>query len=744
MQAYKRTAFSLMAIVTATLVVATIVEKYSSSQYVSDHIYGSWWFVGLWAAFAVVSIAYIIRRHSRLSPSVLLLHFSFAVILLGALTTYITAERGTVHLRTGENVSVYMNTDGAVCSLPFTLQLLDFSVVTYPGTDSPMDYSSHIMVHDETPDTIRISMNNIAEVRHYRLYQSAYDEDGEGTYLGLSHDPWGIGITYFGYAMLFCSLLLSLFSKRTKIRALYRKASLAAVATVLMLTVSATAQAQARPKVAEQSIADSIGKLYVLYNNRICPFNTLATDFLTKLSGKPTWHGYSANEVLTGWMFYFDDWEEARLIRIKDTYTQQLLGIDTQWASFSDFWDEYNEYKLSEPLAQAYSSSESAQQLKALREADEKFNLIRMFYSGELIKLFPYPTADGKLLWLAPGSLHIPTDMPQEEWFFIRKTFDYITEDIVLGNNNAAHQLISGIYKYQKKRGGDILPSERKIQAELFYNTLSSVRLPIYLTLLMGILFWITFTIGIFKHKTVMPTAIITIYNVLIFLYLTSLLLLRWYISAHVPLSNGYETMQFMAWSVLLLTLLMQRTFPLLISFSTLLTGLIMLVSMLSNSNPQVTSLMPVLQSPLLSIHVMSVMLSYTLFAMTTLLAITYFIVRHYKHESTPTYLQSLQRITALSRLLLYPAEYTLILGIFIGAVWANQSWGRYWGWDPKEVWALVTMLIYAVPLHVESIRTLQSPRNYHIYMLLAFLSILMTYFGVNYLLGGMHSYAGN
>ena len=725
--------------VTAILIAATIVEKYMGTPFVMEHVYGSWWFVALWAVLASVSLAYIVKVRLHRRPVVFLVHISLAVILLGALITFCMAERGTVHLRKGEAVEVYMNDKGEVRSLPFILTLKDFTIETYPGTDSPMDYRSEIGVRSEElgvrSEIVQCSMNKIAEVQHYRLYQSGYDEDGEGTHLSLSHDPWGIGITYFGYIMLFVSLIMSFFTKQTRMRQLYRKAT-RTVATLVVFCLPFTVYGST----VNADLADSIGNLYVLYNQRICPVNTLATDFVTKLSGKARWNGLSANQILAGWMFHFEEWENAKIIRIKDKHTQLLLGIDSEWASFSDFWDEYNEYKLSALNSQRSTFNSN----KGLREADEKFNLIRMFYSGSLLKLFPY-RRDGKTEWLAPGSHNMPADMPQDEWFFIRKSLDYLTEAVVMGHDDEAMKTVSSIRRYQLSRASDILPSAGRMRAEVSYNTLSSLRFPVFITLGFGILFFI---IGVLRMASAkgdrLQAFLVTGFNFLLFVYVTVLLLLRWIVSDHIPLSNGFEIMQFMAWATLLVTFVLQRHFPLLLHFSTLLAGLILLVAMLGESNPQVTSLMPVLQSPLLSIHVVAVMFSYTLFAMCFFLSLTYFIIGIVKPSAlNGQWTMFNGQITALSQLLLYPAVYSLAIGIFIGAVWANQSWGRYWGWDPKEVWALITLFIYALPLHAGSIRWFNVPRHFNIYMLLAFLSILMTYFGVNFFLGGMHSYAG-
>lgn len=679
--------------------------------------------------------------------AVMLLHASFIVILTGALTTYLTAERGMIHLRKGENVKVYKTDKGEIKELPFSLSLDNFSIEYYPGTDAPLDYVSIVKAKDKT---ISISMNNIGVHDGYRFFQSSYDEDGNGTTLGVAYDIWGITVTYCGYALLLISIVWILFSKHTRIRSLYRKAlKPSSLILLFMFALSASAREH---KLVEKEIAQDFGSLYTLYNTRICPVNTLATDFVTKLSGKATWDGCSADEIFISWMFYFTEWEHEPLIRIKDKHAQELLGIKGEWASYDDFWDAHNLYKLEQPLRKAYMEGDNAE-VKHLRDADEKFNLIRMFYGGELLRIFPFQTEEGSLVWSAPGAKNLPKGMKEDEWFFVRKSVDYINESIITGKNDKARELIGKISEYQIKRGGDILPNASMMNAEKLYNKVNSQRIPVFIFLTFSIIGFIIFCYRTItehnksKHFTKAFSYTTNFITFIAFLSLTFLLFLRWYISGHLPLSNGYETMQFMAWATLLLTLMLQTRFIMILAFGPLLAGLSLLVALLGEANPQITQLMPVLQSPLLSIHVMVIMFAYSLFGIMMLLGLMG-IALHIKARRTAdknkaeAFMGQCEQLASLSQLLLYPAVFLLTTGIFIGAVWANVSWGRYWGWDSKEVWALITMLIYAMPLHSAYIKALSKPLNIHIYMVLAFLSVLMTYFGVNFVLGGMHSYA--
>ena len=728
----------LATVITLAMMVATFVENSKGTEFAQTRIYNSIWFVLLWAALTVLSCFYIIKRKLHKRMPVFMVHLAFVVILLGAFTSWCTSESGDVYLRKGVASNEMISKDGKKQAIDFTLQLKDFKVVYYPGTDAAMDYVSEITANGEDID---ISMNNIGIYKGYRFTQAGYDEDMKGTHLGVYYDPWGIAITYIGYFLLFASLISILVSKRSNIRKYYRLATDStsarlAIITLLMMLPSLGHQAKAQDlKPIDSNLANDFGKVCVLYNSRICPINTVATTFVTKLSGKPTWNGMTANQIFCGWIFNVSTWEEAKMIEIQNKEAQKVLGIDGKWASFNDFWNTYNEYKLEKPLKEAYQSG-NQKALKQLRDADEKFNLIRMLYNGELLRMFPYKDKMGRFSWLAPGEKNLHGTLPPKEWYFVRKSMDYLAESIIMNDEARAKTLTKKIYDYQHIRGKEVIPTRAAIQAELAYTTINTQRWPVMAYLAVSILLVILSTTSISeRNRKRCNIAGITLLGIML-LHTTAILGLRWYISHHLPLSNGYETMQFMAWSVLLITLLARRKFHIILQYGPLLASFALLVAMITDGNPQITQLMPVLQSPLLSLHVMVIMFSYALFGLMALIGIQG-IVLHYRKDHTAE-----EKLAAMSHFLLYPAIALLAMGIFIGAIWANVSWGTYWSWDSKETWALITLMIYAVVLHTQSLPVFRKPLTYHIYITLAFLSIVMTYFGVNYFLTGMHSYA--
>lgn len=721
------------------LITATIVESSKGTAFVRQHIYTSAWFVVLWAALAVVAAVYIVLRKnkSNVSTSVLLVHASFLVILLGAFTSWNMAESGTIHLRQNETTSTMKDEEGKTKELGFEVSLKNFNVVNYPGTDAPMDYVTMLTANTQE---IKVSMNNIGSFNGYRFIQSGYDSDMQGTTLGVYHDPWGIGITYTGYALLFISLIATMASKKTRMRHLYRKAlslqgakAWAVTALLAVSSFSTTANAQEMVKI-DGDIADDFGKICVLYNSRITPINTVATSFVTKLCGKPTWDGLSSNQVFAGWIFDVPYWETVKMIEIKEKKAQELLGINGKWASFDDFWDNYNNYKLDAPLKKAYKDGDTKLQ-KQLRDADEKFNIIRMLYGGEMLKMFPYAGKQGHMQWFAPGQPLGNLKLDEKELVFIKKSMDYLAESIITGDKARAEEIAKKIYSYQHVRGKAVVPTKFRIYTETFYNKTNAQRLPVMLYLTLSLLLAIVSTLSLNNGKQKKTRLVSSVLTWVMLIHTTLLLTLRWFVSGHLPMSNGYETMQFMAWATLIVTLVMQKRFLPVKQFGPLLSSFALLVAMITDGNPQITQLMPVLQSPLLSVHVMVIMFSYALFGLTALIGLQGLIAHHRKQEEKE------QQLAALSQFLLYPAVALIAIGIFIGAIWANVSWGRYWSWDSKETWALITMLIYSAPLHAD-IKWLRKAQHMHIYMLLAFLSVLMTYFGVNYFLSGMHSYA--
>ena len=744
----KRTAFSLLGILLLILTIATILEKIYGTDFVNEYIYSSVPFVILWGVTAITSLLYIIKSKLHRQPVIFLLHLSLLFILAGAFTTWIYGEQGTMRVRQGEQQTSFTDSKGISHQLPFSITLNQFEIIYYKGTLAPMDFISHISVADKDCHRQiqgKVSMNHIFSYQHYRFYQSGYSEDNEGSVFSVSHDPYGIGITYAGYTLLLLSTVFFFFSPQSRFRQLLKSPLLHRSLTVILLLFAFSLNSNflkansPSPKVLPREVAEHFGDLYILYNNRICPLQTFARDFTIKLYGSSSYKGLTPEEVLTGWLFYYDSWKNEPIIRIKSNEARKLLEIEGNYARLKDYISTINEYKL-EKMMNHIRSGEQVTDKRGIEEADEKFNIINLVCTGAMMKIFPCRNIAGKTLEWYSQSDQLPQDMDNDKWVFIRKSMSYVNEMIVMKKYNDACLLLEKIKKYQQKECDGLLPADNKFKAEKIYNQFDYSKSVAMACICIGLICFIYYCHCMASQKRTSRKAII-ILNILlwiVFTYLSAAICLRGYVSNHLPLSNGFETMQFMAWCTLLLTFLLQRKFAMLLPFGFLLCGLTLMVSMLGESNPQITQLMPVLQSPLLSIHVVVIMIAYSLLAFIMLNGVTAVIL----HQSQKECKEQIERLQIISQIILYPAIFLLAIGIFIGAVWANVSWGRYWGWDPKEVWALITMLVYALALHPRSLPWFHRTMFFHVFCITAFITVLITYFGVNFLLGGMHSYA--
>ena len=721
---FRRIAICVYGLLIVVMAVATVSEQAAGSS----AVYGSWWFVALWAILAVSASTYIFLRHLVRRPVVLCLHAGLLLILAGAMASHCLGQNGSMHLRIGESAD----------SLPISVRLDRFEVLNYPGTPTPMDFVAHLsFIHsgsDSSSDVV--SMNNVAEHDGYRFYQAGYDDDGLGARLMFVHDPVGIGLTYAGYAVLFLSVVLILVLPNEGFRRQLRKlASFTSLSAVLLFVSSCSAGSDVpEPKALPRDVAANFCNMAVLYNGRICPMQTVAHDFTVKLTGKDSYRGLSAEQVMTGWLLFPTSWARQPMLKVKGR-ARSIAGNSSSRASYDDFFASSG-YKL-ESLMRDIRAGRDVDGARSIEEADEKLQIIHSLKSGDMLRMFPYRDAEsGSLRWFSQGS-QLPESMSQQEWLFVRKSFSVMSEMAVTADYESLDYTVSKIRQFQQNVAGDALPSHARFKAEKFYNNFNFTR-PVAMGLLtVGILSFLPFVL-LWSRRMPIPRVLrVTMFSVLalVALYLAAYISLRWFVSMHVPLTNGYETMQFMSLCVMALTLVLHRKFPLVLPMGFVLSGLTMLVSMLGQANPKISALVPVLASPLLSLHVCVIMLAYSLLAFMMMNGIASLLVRRS---------DAVSHLADVSRLLLYPAVGCLAVGIFVGAIWANQSWGRYWGWDPKEVWALITMMIYAAPLHPSLAPALQRPRPFNLFCVVAFLCVLMTYFGVNFFLGGLHAYANS
>lgn len=698
------------------LALATFLERAYGIQWAHDNIYGAPWFVFWWGLLGAALLFTLIRRPLwRSNLPAFLLHLSLLVILSGGLLTYLFGEKGMIHLRENQTTRTFQLEDGTGRELPFLLTLRQFNVLYYPGTDAVSDYVSRVLLSDSDSDSglYDISMNHILRTHGYRFYQTSYDPDRLGTFLSVNYDPWGTSVTYLGYLLFLMAAIALLLGRNGTFRSLLRRlgppsktlilfsitltsllASLPADARTSRVnlpvnTADSTSQTDSvtasidlsaltggRQIVVRAATADSMARSQVLYNQRIAPFSTVATDVLRKVYGRNSFNGLSAEQVVCSLVLYPQSWMREKLIRIRNRALCDSLHLDGSYASIADLYDTDGTYRLQRWWKPSQRTDPFQ---KAIAETDERLSVLTMLRAGTLFSF-------------------LPPDHP--------------------------HRL-----------------SSFRLRAEIFYNRHPLPSFLFMLCLPLGLLAFVLCVTTMLRSSSSASRWILWTHRILwllLCLCCLSVVLfyaLRWYISGHVPLANGYETMLFVSLIILLLGALFGRHSLLLLAASFEMAGFALLVSSLGSMNPQVTSLMPVLSSPWLSAHVSVVMIAYALFAFALFVSLTALIL----HLSGRADLSG--RLQPMSQLLIYPAVLLLGVGIFLGSVWAGVSWGSYWSWDAKEVWALLTMMVYAVLLHRGRLTFLQRPFLFHLLVIVFFLVLLMTYFGVNLLFEGMHSY---
>lgn len=746
----KKVIAALYILLLVVMAAATMVESAWGTSAAHAWIYGSWWFCLLWGLLAAAGLVYFfaVRRVRR--AGVVALHLSLVLILIGALLTHLTSRQGMMHLRTGRPTDTYTTVtsgnDTTEVTLPFSLRLDRFETRYHAGTQTAADWLSRFTVIDGTERMeAQVSMNKIFTYRSVRFYQSSYDDDGRGSWLSVNTDPWGIPVTYTGYALLFLSLLWMLVSPHGSYRRLLRSPLLKRGALVAMLLTALAPALHAQPTLPRET-ADRFGRLYMLSDGRICPVQTFAVDFCKKVYGARSYRGLTAEQVLTGWMFYGEEWSREPFVKVKRGPLRTALQLPGHCsvASFFEAGEPIDVgYRLAPYVREYYDGQHDKFHQQAM-DIDERLQLVMLARRGDLLRVLPYVyphnyratrrdpfIKSGTVTWFSPVD-PLPAAVEHQHALYFRQVFPLIYMDVKAGLFDRVDVFFDKMLRYQRLTVGGSLPGRWQTRAERMNNAVPFATVLFMVNLTLGFLALFYFVCTLTRHRRVRALDVaLPVLLALSLLALTLALALRWVAGGHVPMGNGYETMLTLAWLVQLIALLLCRRFRVVLVFGFLLSGFFLLVSHINAMDPAIGRMMPVLDSPLLSLHVGVVMTSYALLSLTFVCAVTGLLLRSHAAE-----------LQALSRVFLYPAVATLAIGIFLGAVWANVSWGTYWSWDPKETWALVTFMLYAVPLHEQSLPRLARPAAYHLYMALAFLAVVMTYFGVNYFLAGMHSYA--
>lgn len=462
----KKTLFALYVLVIVCMAAATVVEKYSGTDFVRSNVYGAWWFSLLWAVLTAAGVVYFLRHRCK-SWSGIALHLSFVVILAGAFVTHVSSERGTVHLRQGSYISTCVMYDRHNqpydAQMPFQMRLDRFDVQYHEGTDAAEDYVSQFTIIDHGKQySGKVSMNRIFRYGAMRFYQSSYDNDMLGASVSFNSDPIGISLTYTGYALLFFSLVYMLFDPHGAYRKLLRLSHLKK-GLMMMALLFALGSSSAQAHVLPNESADRFGRLMVLHNSRICPLQTLAIDFTKNLYGKASYNGYTPEQVLTGWMFYADDWMQEPMLRLKGAEMRDRLQLP-EYVPVSQFFNNaMGGYTLGPYVQEYYGGNHDAfhSQVAAI---DNKIQLIMELRSGSLLKLFPY-TNKGKTTWFAPTD-DLPNAMDREHQQFVRSICLLLGDCALASDYTQMDAVVGKMLKYQQKNGGASMPSDRRVAAE--------------------------------------------------------------------------------------------------------------------------------------------------------------------------------------------------------------------------------------------------------------------------------------
>lgn len=743
-----KTSFTLLFLLGLSSAFGTFIENDYGTLAAKEVIYHSWWHKALFALASLNLLLVIAKTKMYRFKTRFGLHLSFLLILLGAMITHYWGVEGTMSIREGEKSS-HFNVGNERMNLNFSLSLLDFKLKRYPGSRAPSEFQSDLILIDgEQRKKISVYMNHTFIHRGYKFFQTSYDEDEKGTILSVNKDP-GVEITYLGYTLLFICLLLNLLSKKSRFQYLRRKISVLLI-LISFIPIKFVYPDTERSFIVEyledyrensKELGELFGRLIVQApDGRMKPLDTQNREVLYKLTGgRNTWNGLNANQVALGMFARPSLWKKVNLIRVKTDYVKEVLGVSKRQklVRFIDFFDVQGRYKLTEGVERASQKPPAQRGVieKDFMEVDERLNIAFMAYRGTLLTLFP-KVGDENHKWV-----DFKTMFTSFNSRVLKRSVSRLLDETYNRNYEKALEQIPLISEFQKKFGQKIIPSEKKIKAEIWYNNTSLFFKLSLFYLAFGFIFLLY---GLFNtirekahHKFIEYVQTFCIFS---FLIVHSLALgIRWYISGYIPMSNTYETMVYIAYAAVLSGFFFLRKSLLATSAVFMMAGVFIFTAYLGEINPEITSLVPVLKSYWLSIHVSVITASYGFFGVGAFIGLIAMVLFIAQKKSLS---KEIQKLTYLNEMVLTLGLVLLVIGTFLGGIWANESWGRYWGWDPKETWAYISILVYTIVLHLRLFPKVYGSYLFNTLSIFSFSSILMTYFGVNFYLAGMHSYA--
>ena len=682
--------------------------------------------------------------------------------------------------------------------LPFKIKLNDFIAQKYPGTEkSYSSFESKVTVQDKEPVDARIYMNNVLDHDGYRFFQSSFDPDEKGTVLSVNHDFWGTLLTYIGYFMLYFAMMAILFTKYSRFADIKRKLEVvktkkAKLVTILVLFLSfsgfaqeqehnhddhegqAHSEAVAPPAKHEnhtkkvlspdelnalitkykvpESHASKFGRLVIQdAGGRMKPINTFSSELLRKVSHSDTYNEMNSDQVLLSMTQYASYWIEIPIIYIKsgNDSIRKIIGIDkaAKFAPFVAFFDAKGNYKLSKYLEESFKAANPNQFEKDFIETDKKVNLMESALSGRILKIFPIP-GDRNNKWISFLELN-EAGLQGMEATYTKSVLPLYFGSLANASDSkdfkTADELLESISGFQRRFGSKVKPSDEKITSEVLYNKYDVFKKLPYWYIFASILMLLFTIMNIFKERKVLNYLVNFMHIVVIALFAlhTFGLIARWYISGHAPWSNAYESIIYVAWATMFFGLAFDRKSKLTVASSAFVTAMILAAAYMNWIDPEIANLQPVLNSYWLMIHVAVIVASYGPFALGMILGAVALLLILFTNEKNKAKMDlNIQEITYINELALTIGLIMLTIGNFLGGQWANESWGRYWGWDPKETWALISIMVYAFVIHARFVPSLRGKWIFNLMSMFAFISILFTYYGVNFHLVGLHSYA--
>ena len=672
------------------------------------------------------------------------------------------------------NLNFRMSYGARQMELPFSIKLNDFQLDKYPGSNSPMSFASEVTVIDpnETFD-FRIFMNNILIYKGYKFFQSSYNitPDYEETHLSVNHDYWGTLITYIGYFALYAGLILILFTKNTRFDFLRKslqkiRNKKSTLSIIALLFISSFAFSQEHNHSLSNTQIDSILTKNVISvdhaekfskviiqdaGGRMKPIHTYASELLRKVSKKDIYHGMNATQVFLSIQQNPRTWFQIPVIFIErgNTKLRDILGIphDQEYTSLASCFDAKGNYKLGEIQAEAQKNNIKSKFEKDVINVDKRVNLLYSAITGSILRIFPVPN-DANNTWVAHNDIN-QAEFHGQDSVFVRQILPIYIQTLAEAKNTndyaTADEILGGITNFQKKYGSAVYPSDDKIDIEIAYNKYDVFKKLFSYYMYIGTFMFLLVIFQIFKNNKTVNFLIKGCAVIIIGLFLmhTGGLIARWIVSGHAPWSNAYESMIYVGWATMLFGLIFGRKSSMTLAATAFLTAFILMVAHWNWMDPEIANLQPVLNSYWLMIHVAIIVASYGPFALGMILGLIALILMALTTEKNKAKIDlMIKEITIINEMSLTVGLVMLSIGNFLGGQWANESWGRYWGWDPKETWALISIMIYAFVLHLRLVPGLRSKFTFNLLSVAAFASILMTYFGVNFYLSGLHSYA--